>query len=268
MTPPHLFDYLVVVAKKTETKRSRKRYHYPANANHKESKMKPTAANLIRWSGLAAMGSGIIFIAMQAIHPLDVLSSVSTTRWAIVHYMGVAMGILGLFGVTGIYARQVEKAGWLGLVGYLLLSLFYVLTTAFQFIEAFVTPPLATVAPEFVEGFLGIPAGHASTVDLGSLPLVYTVTGMVGYMLGGLVFGIATFRAAVLPRWAGALLAIGVVLPLVTAAFIPHPFDRILAVPVAVALAWMGYALWSEQGEKATQSAAASSLQLQHTEAN
>ena len=32
------------------------------------------------------------------------------------------------------------------------------------------------------------------------------------YMVGGLLFGIATFRAGILPRWAGVLLAIGTVL--------------------------------------------------------
>lgn len=69
-------------------------------------------------------------------------------------------------------------------------------------------------------------------------------------MLGGLVFGIATLRAQVLPRWAGALLAIGTVLPLVLSALLPHPYDRILAVPVGLALVWLGYALLSERREK------------------
>ena len=32
------------------------------------------------------------------------------------------------------------------------------------------------------------------------------------YILGPLLFGIATFRASVLPRWAGALLVLGAVL--------------------------------------------------------
>src|SRR5215212_5479379 len=115
--------------------------------------------NLIRWAGLAAMGSGILFIVIQTIHPLDVLSSVTTAQWAIAHYVGVAMAFLGLFGIAGIYARQVEAAGWLGLVGYLLLSLFYALTLAFQFTEAFISPLLVTTAPTFVEGFLGIANG-------------------------------------------------------------------------------------------------------------
>jgi hypothetical protein len=215
--------------------------------------MKATASNIIRLAGLAAMGSGILFIAIQVIHPIDLLSSVTTARWAIVHYIAIAMCLLGLFGVTGIYARQVEETGWLGLAGYLLLSFFYALTLAFQFVEALISPVLAKVSPEYVEGFLGVASGNATGFDMGTLPMVYTLVGLVGYLLGGLLFGIAIFRAGVLPRWAGGLLAFAVLLPLVTAPLIPHPYDRILAVPMALALVWLGYALWSEQREKATE---------------
>jgi hypothetical protein len=81
--------------------------------HNKDRNMKPTAANLIRWAGLAAMLSGILFIVIQTIHPLDVLSSVTTTQWAIAHYVGIAMCFFGLLGMAGLYARQVEAAGWL-----------------------------------------------------------------------------------------------------------------------------------------------------------
>jgi hypothetical protein len=213
----------------------------------KESTMKITASNLIRWAGLSAMGAGLLFIGIQTIHPLDVLSSVPTPQWAIAHGMGVAMGLLALFGIVGIYARQVEEAGWLGLAGFLLYTVFWALTLAFQFIEAFLSPVLATAAPQFVEGFLGMVTGAPSEINLGALPTVYALTGFVGYLLGGLLFGIATFRAGVLPRWAGGLLAIGVLLPILGSSLVPHPFDRIFAVPVGLALAWLGYALWAER---------------------
>ena len=221
--------------------------------NSQENNMKLTASKLIRWAGCSAMGAGILFIGIQAIHPLDLLSSVTTARWAMVHYLGVAMCFLGLLGITGIYARQVEEAGWLGLAGYLLFSLFWALTLAFQFIEAFLSPVLATAAPMFVESFLGIVKGAPSEMNLGLLPAVYMLTGLL-YMLGGLLFGIATLRAGVLPRWAGGLLAIGVVLPLLASSLVPHPFDRIFAVPVGLALAWLGYALWAEQRRHAAES--------------
>jgi hypothetical protein len=228
-----------------------------ANTNRqtaiKESKMKITASNLIRWSGLAAMGAGIIFIAIQPIHPLDILSSVTTSTWAVIQSLKFTMALLGLLGIAGLYARQVEKAGWLGLAGYLLFSLFYALTAAFVFAEAFILPLLATEAPQFVEGFLGIFNGSPSDINLGALPGLYTLTGFAGYLLGGLLFGIATFRAGILPRWAGGLLAFGVVLPVLTSSLLSHPLDRILAAPLGLALAWLGYALWSERREPASQ---------------
>ena len=83
--------------------------------------------NLIRWSGLSAMAAGIIFVVVQPIHPPDVLSAVTTSRWAIVHFFSTAMCFLALLGITGLYARQVNEAGWLGLAGFLLFSLFWLL---------------------------------------------------------------------------------------------------------------------------------------------
>ena len=84
------------------------------------------------------------------------LASVTTTPWAIVTSLTTAMCFFGLLGMTGLYARQVKKAGWLGLAGYLLLSLWLVLIMGFTFAEAFILPLLATAAPTFVEGFLGM----------------------------------------------------------------------------------------------------------------
>lgn len=218
----------------------------------KESETKLTASNLIRWAGLSAMVAGIIFVVIQPIHPLDVLSSVTTDQWVIIQSLKTAMCLFGLLGLAGLYARQVKEAGWLGLVGYLLFSLFFAHTLAFAFTEAFVLPQLAATAPTFVESFLGIFNGNPGEMNLGALPTLYAIAGF-GYVLGGLVFGIATFRAGILPRWAAGLLAFGAVLPLLLSSLVPHPLDRIFAVPVGLALIWLGYALWSERREQASE---------------
>jgi hypothetical protein len=71
-------------------------------------------------------------------------------------------------------------------------------------------------------------------------------------MLGGLLFGIATFLAAILPLAPAALLAVAATLtPL--AALLPHAEQRYAAIPVALALAWLGYSLWSERRASASQ---------------
>jgi hypothetical protein len=208
--------------------------------------MKPPASNRIRWAGLSAIAAGSLFVMMQAIHPPDALSSVTTGAWALVHYLGIAMCLLNLLGISGIYARQADEFGWLGLAGFLLFALMWALTAAFQFAEALILPLLATDAPQFVEGFLGISSGSTGETNLGILPTVYALTG-VCYLLGGVLFGVATFRAGVLPRWAAGLLVVGTILPVLGSSLVPHPFDRLFAVPVGVALAWLGYALWSER---------------------
>jgi len=202
---------------------------------------------LFRWAGVAAMLAGIIFAAIQPFHPLDVLESVTTTRWAIIQSLKVAMCIFGLFGLTGLYARQAHAAGWLGLAGYLLLSLFYMLMLPFVFAEAFLLPLLATQAPTFVEGFLGIFNGRPVQANLGAVPLLYLLAGLAGYLLGGLLFGVATLRAGILPRWGAGLLAFAAVSPMLLSPLLPHPLDRLLALPMGLALVWLGYALWAER---------------------
>src|SRR5918997_2925955 len=157
--------------------------------------MKITASNLIRWAGLAALVAGIIFAGIQPIHPPDELSSVTTGTWAIITTLKTVMCLLFLAGITGIYARQVEEAGWLGLAGFLLLSLSWWLQTSYVFAEAFILPVLATAAPQFVDSFLGIARGNPGEMNIGALPAIYSLGIGIPYMLGGLLFGIATLRA-------------------------------------------------------------------------
>ncbi|MFL5805372.1 MAG: hypothetical protein ACJ8CR_26990 [Roseiflexaceae bacterium] len=226
--------------------------------------MKITASSLIRWTGLAAVVAGIIFAGIQPIHPPDVLASVTTGAWAIITPVKTAMCLLFLLGITGIYARQVEAAGWLGLAGFLLLSLCWALQTAYIFAEAFILPLLATAAPTFVESYLGIASGHPGEMNLGALAAAYTLVGIL-YMLGGLLFGIATLRAGILPRWPAGLLAVAAAMT-PAAALLPHEIQRLAAVPVGLALAWLGYALWSERREQAAQPVpGTASPQLRHT---
>jgi hypothetical protein len=213
-----------------------------------------TPSSLIRWAGLAAVVAGLIYAGIQPIHPPDVLASVNTTAWGIITPVKTVMALLFLLGITGLYARQVKETGWLGLAGFLLFGLSWALNLAFIFAEAFIIPPLASAAPKFVEGFFGIVNGHPTLINLGLLPAIYALVGIL-YLLGGLLFGIATFRAGILPRWAGGLLAVTALLtPL--AGLLPHAIQRFAAVPVGISLAGLGYALWSERREKALESVA------------
>ena len=68
----------------------------------------------------------------------------------------------------------------------------------------------------------------------------------IGYSLGGLLFGIALFRAGILARWACALLAVGTTSALALSA-LPESFNRPFAVPVGIALIGLGVSLWRDQ---------------------
>jgi len=221
-------------------------------ADMKENKMKPTAANLIRWTGVAAMAAGITFAAIQPIHPTDALSSVNTTAWAIITPLKTVMCLFFLLGMTGLYARQVNKAGWLGLAGYLLFSLSWAVNLVYIFAEAFILPPLAAVAPNFVQDvFIGVITQGATTANLGALPTIFALNGIF-YLLGGLLFGLATIRAGILSRWAAGLLAVTATLTPLAALF-PHEIQRFAGIPVGIAVAWLGYALWSERRTQAAE---------------
>ena len=173
--------------------------------------MKITNANLIRLAGLSALVGGLCYVFVGVFHPANIPASVTTTRWATVHVMACAMCFFGVLGLAGIYARQAVKAGWLGLVGFVLLSLWLVIIMGFSFVEAFILPQVATATPALVDGWMKIFNGGTSTIDLGVLPTLWTLTGLI-YILGGLLFGIATFRARILPRGAAVLLALGTLL--------------------------------------------------------
>ena len=207
--------------------------------------MKVTHHNLLRAAGLAAVLAGTCYVLMGLFHPANVASAVTSTRWEIVHLLACAMCFFGLLGITGLYAKQSKKVGWLGLVGYILLSVWFVLIMGFSFVEVFILPQVATSSPTLVEAWMGMFTGAAGDFDLGVLPTVWKLTAPA-YMLGGLLFGLAVFRAAILPRWAGALLALGTLLAPV-AGLLPNASQPKVAIPVGLALAWLGYGLWAER---------------------
>lgn len=207
--------------------------------------MKITNSNLIRLAGLSALLAGLCYTLLGIFHPENVASSVTTARWTAAHVLACAMSFFGVLGVAGIYARQAVKSGWLGLVGFIMLSLWFLLVMGFSFVETFVLPHSASVTAAFVEGWMGMFNGDPSKVNLGALPTLWTLSGPL-YILGGLLFGIATFRARILPRGAALLLAFGTALAPV-ASLLPLGSQPKIAIPTGLALAWLGYALMTER---------------------
>ena len=212
--------------------------------------MKITASKLIRWSGLSAMAAGIIFAGIQPIHPPDVIASVTTNAFIIITSFKAIMSLFGIFGIAGLYARQVEETGWMGLAGYLLLTIFYAVQMCYSFAEPTILPLLVPVAPTFVTSVMQMASQSPTDMNLGAFATVFSLL-PIFYLLGLLLFGIAMFRARILSRWAAGLLALSGPIAVVLS-LLGHPLDRLAAVPMGIALAWLGYALFFERRENSS----------------
>ena len=206
---------------------------------------------LIRAAGAAAVAAGAIFVGVNINHPHLDIDSITTTELAIRNTLKVLMCALALVGITGMYLSQVRRNGVLGLVGYLVLSAGYLLIMCTTFAAAYVLPSLTETDPSYVEDVLDGARGDPVTGDIGALDTVFQLQGLC-YLAGGLLLGIALFRARVLIRWAAVLLAVG---GLVSAAltFMPDAFYRLLAYPNGIAMIALGYSLWRSQHQATDQ---------------
>ena len=213
---------------------------------NKESKPRISTAALLRLAGFAAMLAGLGIAVIGMFHPANEPAFVTTPVWIIVHIFATSLGFFGVLGLAGLYARQVEKAGWLGLIGFLLFSLWFALVGLFSYIEAAVLPLLASQYPPFVAGFMQMLKGVPIEVNLGVMPMMWSLSNPI-FIVGSLLFAIATFRARVLPRWAAGLLALGTLMIPVGALLPTELQAKIILVPMGLGLAWMGYALLTER---------------------
>lgn len=155
-----------------------------------------TTDKLTRAAGLSAVVAGLLYIFVQLIHPDENVASVTTTAWTVTHLLTLAMSVLALIGVSGLYLRQVRETGPLGLIGFLLFGSSFVVITVLIFVEVAVLPLLADQAPQFVNDVLTISTGGEVTGDVGAFTAA-SIVSAVTYLFGGLLFGVALFRARI-----------------------------------------------------------------------
>jgi tetrahydromethanopterin S-methyltransferase subunit E len=157
----------------------------------------------------------------------------ATTTWLILLDLSIIAAYLGLLALIGLYVRQVEEAGRLGLVAFILASLGTVMNIGFLWGGGFIVPALTSVAPEFLDQ---VEANPPTIVAAGF------ITTFALFALGWLLLGVASLKARVLPRIPLWLLILGAILGLVS---------RIVGLGIpgvlfGVALAWLGWWLWQE----------------------
>ena len=121
------------------------------------------------------------------------------------------------------------------------------------FIEPTILPLLTTAAPTFVESVLQLANGVGEPTNLGSLTTIYSLVSIL-YVLGSLLFGMAMFRARILPRGAAALFAVSGPLAGTMFTLLPYQLVQLTSIPIGGALVWLGYALFSERRENPSES--------------
>jgi hypothetical protein len=142
-----------------------------------------------------------------------------------------------ILGLGALFARQSQRAGILGLVGYVLLIL----------------GSLYFIGSEAVG--LGVASGAISPEQTARVP-AYALSESIFpwlWFAGLIVFGISIYRAQVFPKYSGALLVLVALVQQLTG---PLAFTRpIFAILSVAAWAWLGWALLTDKSavqERAT----------------
>jgi hypothetical protein len=172
--------------------------------------MNITASALTKAAAAAAAVAGSIFIAVQIGHPATATFTTETGQWVARSCAKIVMAALAVAGIAGMYLRQHRQAGLVGLVGYVVFTAGYLAMFCVEVIAATVLPSLVDTEPGFVNDVVVAAAGGKPEGDIGALQTLFNLAG-AGYLVGGLLFGIALFRTRILSRWAAALLAVSTV---------------------------------------------------------
>ena len=203
------------------------------------------SSSLFRLGALSALMTGLSLIVLWLFHPANEIVYVTGTQWIIVHIFACLMSFFGFFGLTALYLKQSKESGWLWFLGFLFLNTWFALVLCFSFIEAALFPILAGQTPAFVGGVLGMFHSIKTGAELWVLPLLWNISGPL-FILWGLFFGIATFRAKVFSRTAGLMLALGTGLaPL--AALLPMVYQSKILAIAGVAFLCMGWGLLTKK---------------------
>ncbi len=191
-----------------------------------------TPSNLIRLGGLAAVMAATLLLITEIVgytqggDPFKV--DASATHAFVSALRMIAFVVLLPLGLVGLYARQSEAAGPLGLLSFLVAFAGTVLVAGFLWTDTFVAPELVTsVPPRFLAE--GPPPGRALSL------LVFGA--------GWFLFGLASLLARVYAREAAMALMVGAVLStVINITFLPVPLTGVV---FEAAVAWMGFLLFT-----------------------
>jgi hypothetical protein len=200
---------------------------------------------ITRWSGIALALGGILMALFWILHPEESVLLTDPAAYQQEHILDFVGLMLFIPGLMGLYSRIADRAGWLGLTGFLLTLFCLLVLMGISVVDMLIWPSIATIQPDLIltaDGKFNQSSGpFAATI---SLIVPFSMIGALGFVL----LGMAIWRSAVLPRWAGLLLAIAGPLYSFGPGFVPHHalLMNVLAyAPIAAASLWLGIALWT-----------------------
>jgi hypothetical protein len=189
------------------------------------------------WGGMLTVVVGALLVLFGVLPGLLLPTSepllywVADSDWGWLNGLALIMTVLTPLALAALYSGQVDEAGWLGLAGFATAFVGSVLFACVQFDEAFLWPILAKSAPEFLN-----PTGPMLS-DPG-FSTIYLLMGVL-YIVGFVLFGVATFRGGVFPRFAALLLIVGI--PLFAGGmFLPYFLRAAGSLLAGAGLIWMG----------------------------
>ena len=219
-----------------------------------------TTSRFTAIAGICAAAAGAIFIGVQINHPPADVAHLVTSEMTIRMTAKILFCALALVGLAGMFIRHRDQFGRLGRVGYSLVSVGFVAMLVQECMIGYYLPTLAHSKPVYVQHVLNGAMAHGASSGIGACQALFLICG-IGYSLGGLLFGIALFRAGVLSRAASALFAYGTVSALALS-MLPESFDRPFAVPVGIALIGLGVSLWRDGHRQADTVGAAGTMRV------
>jgi hypothetical protein len=188
-----------------------------------------TTSSLFRLSGSALVLAAALFTVAEVIsfyifadqgEAYDLGEIALTGAYFLQSLLTLFAGTLLLGGMVGLYVRQSEAAGKVGLIGFLLAFFVTTFVVGDFYANTFVTPLVARAAPAFLDN------------PLSGFLQVWLPFDFVLLAFGWLLLAVATLRARVFARGPSWSLLVGALVALV-----PVPLANL---PFYAALVWVG----------------------------
>ncbi len=203
-----------------------------------------SSTDLVRWSGLAALVGSVLIIAtdllnavlFQGEHGAEIMTASS---WFIIQILTLVGLLIITMGLPGLYAQQAKQTGTLGFISFIVTFSGMLMAFGLLWSEPFLGSYMAEIAPDVLEA------------EASGVLLIGVVSTLVLFAAGWFLFGLAALRAEAWPRGATILLMVGALLFFVLQ-FLELPF---WSVTLGLALAWIGYTVWSGAATEAAPSA-------------